>query len=225
VNKQTAHLESMSELLASGLAGHQHLFNGQAVQFMETRMCTYCIRNLEDDDCNIVDDLCNQLCCDSCLFCSASSESWWGYASDLALEEEDSFDIDPGAADDTLREEVPWHVMVSAMKSNQKLVPSTGGSKRNFFRHESKAVRMEVDKKRKQEERNRKTKEADQAELKRTKPRDIHNFFGTMKVKLTASMYPSVLALLSSSPNFTEELQDLREELDAAVALTAVATH
>jgi hypothetical protein len=32
-------------------------------------------------------------------------------------------------------------------------------------------------------------------------------------------MYPSVLALLFPSLNFTEELQDLREELDAAVAL------
>ena len=155
----------MSELLPSGLVlGQQHLFNGQAVQFMETRMCTYCSRNLEDDDCNI-GDLCNQLCCDSCLFCPARSESWWGYASDVALEEEDSFDIDPGADDDTLREEVPWHVMVSAMKSNQKLVTSTGGSKRELFsmvtagnisrkfNHESKAMRMEVDKKRKQEER------------------------------------------------------------------------
>jgi hypothetical protein len=40
-----------------------------------------------------------------------------------------------------------------------------------------------------------------------------------MKEKLTASMYPSVLALLYPLPNFAEELQDLREELDAAVAL------
>ncbi len=78
--EQTAHLESMSELLASGLAGHQHLFNDQAVQFMATRMCTYCSRTLEDDDCHI-DDLCNQLCCDSCLFCPARSESWWGHVS------------------------------------------------------------------------------------------------------------------------------------------------
>jgi len=165
------------------------------------------------------------------LFCPARSESWWGSATDLALEEEDSFDIDSGAADDTLREEVPWHVMVSAMKSNQKLVPSTGGSKRKYysmvttgnisrkFSHESKAVRMEVDNKRKREERNRQKKEAGEAAVARSKPSDIRNYFGTTKLNLTASMYPSVLALLSPSPNFTEELQDLRKELDAAVAL------
>jgi hypothetical protein len=116
---------------SSGLTGHP-FFSDQALQFMETRTCTYCCRNLEDDDCNI-DDLCNQLCCESCLFCPARSESWWGSATDLALEEEDCFDIDSGAADNTLHEEVPWHVMVSAIKSNQKLVPSTGGSKRKYY--------------------------------------------------------------------------------------------
>ncbi len=158
------------------------------------------------------------------LVLPARSESWWGCATDLSLEEEDSFDIDPGAADDTLREIVPWHVMVSAMKNNQKLVPSTGGSKKKDFcmvttgnisrkfNHESKAVRMEVDNKRKREERNRKQKEADEAAFKRTTPCDIRNFFGTKKFNLTASMYPSVLALLSPSPNYTEELLDLREE-------------
>ena len=89
-------------------------------------------QELEDDNCHI-DDLCNQLCCDSCLFCPARSESWWGCASDRALEEDDSFEIDLGSADDTLRDQVPWHVTFSGMKSNQKLVPSTGGSKRKYY--------------------------------------------------------------------------------------------
>ncbi len=129
----------------------------QALQFMETRGCTYCNKQLEDDDGNI-NDLCNQLPCDSCLFCPASSLSWWGNETYIALEKDGSFNIDHGAADETLREEVPWHVMVSSMKSNQKIVPSTGGSKRKYysmvttgnisrkFTHEFKAVRMEVDK-------------------------------------------------------------------------------
>ncbi len=221
--------EGKTALQASGLIAHQFHIH-QALQFDETRACTYCCKELEADEFNI-DDLCNQLCCNSCLFNPERSASWWGHETDLVLEEEDSFDIDTGEADEELRQEVPWHVTLSLMKSNQILVPSTGGSKTKYYnmvssgnvsrkwKHESMAVQREMDNKRKREERQLQRKQADAAALKKMKPRDIRNFFGTNKLDLTTSMYPSVLALLSPPLNFTEELEDLQEELNTAVTL------
>jgi hypothetical protein len=179
---------------------------------------------LEADELNI-DEMCNQLCCNPCLFCPTRSASWWGNETDFPLEEEASFDIDAGKADETLQEEVPWHIMVSVMKSNQKLVPSTGGSKTKYYsmvtngnvsrkwENECKAVRMEMDNKRKRQERKKQKEEANEAGLKRTKLHDIRKYL----VKKT-TMYPSVQALLFPPRlNFDEELQTLREEPDAAV--------
>ena len=123
--------EGKTELQALQLLAHQFPYH-QALQADETRSCTYCTRELEEDEVNI-DDMCNQLCCNSCLFCPTRSASWWGSETDFTLEEEASFDIDAGEADETLQEEVPWHIMVSVMKSNQKLVPSTGGSKTTYY--------------------------------------------------------------------------------------------
>ena len=218
--------EGKTALQALGLIAHQAF----TLQFDETRACTYCSKELEAGEVNI-DDLCNQLCCKSCLFSPDRTASWWGDETDLALEDEDSFDIDTGEADEELRQEVPWHVTLSLMKSNQKLVPSTGGSKTKYYnmvssgnvsrkwKNESMAVQREMDNKRKREERQIQRKQADAAALKKMKPRDIRDFFGTNKSDLTTSMYPSVLALPSPPLNFTEELQDLQEELNTAVTL------
>jgi hypothetical protein len=126
--------------------------------------CTYCSEALEMDECHI-DDMSNQLCCSSCLWSSDRSANWWGNDTEIASDEEDSFDVDSGSADDELIAEVPWHIQVSLMRNNQKMEPSRGGgktkwysmvtkgNKRGTFVSESKAVKNLTDKMRKREQR------------------------------------------------------------------------
>ena len=80
--------EGKTELQAIQLLAHHFPYH-QALQADETRSCTYCTRELEEDEVNI-DDMCNQLCCNSCLFCPTRSASWWGSETDFTLEEEAS---------------------------------------------------------------------------------------------------------------------------------------
>ena len=85
-------------------------FSYQAFGFSSEQInhaCTYCSEFLQEDECHI-DDMSNQLCCVSCLWSSDRSANWWGH--DTAVEydeEEDSFDVDCGSADDDLIGEVP----------------------------------------------------------------------------------------------------------------------
>ncbi len=84
------------------------------------------------DECHI-DDINNQLCCASCLWSSDRSANWWGQDTEIDSDEEDSFDVDSGLADDELIAEVPWHIQVSLMRNNQKMEPSRGGGKTKWY--------------------------------------------------------------------------------------------
>jgi hypothetical protein len=94
--------------------------------------CTYCSEALEMDEFHI-DDMSNQLCCASCLWSSDRSANWWGQDTEIASDEEDSFDVDIDSADDKLIEEVPWHIQVSLMRDNQIMQPSRGGGKTKWY--------------------------------------------------------------------------------------------
>ena len=114
------------------------------------------------------------------------------------------------------------------MKTNQEMVPSSGGGKTKWygmvskgnesgkFVNESKAMTKYIDKMRKRERTAQHKTKKNEAVSHRTNAPDIRNFL----VRRT-TMYPSVQALLCASRltelDFNVELQDLREELDAAV--------
>jgi hypothetical protein len=169
----------------------------------------------------------NQLCCASCLWSSDRSANWWGH--DTAVdydEEEDSFNVDCGSADDDLIGEVPWHIQVSLMTKNQQMVPSSGGCKtkwyglvstgneRGKFVTESRAIQKHIDETRKRQQRTQQKQRNNEIASKTSKMTDIRSFL----VRKT-TMYPSVQVLLTPSIrlNFDEELQTLSEELDEAV--------
>ncbi len=103
----------------------------QAFGFISEQLhnaCIYCSEFVQEDECHI-DDMSDQLCCASCLWSSDRSANWWGQDTDIECgEEEDSFDFHWGSVDDDLIEEVPWHIQVSLMKKNHKMVPSTSTS-------------------------------------------------------------------------------------------------
>ena len=129
------------------------------------------------------------------------SANWWGRDTEIASDEEDSFDVDSGSADDELIAEVPWHIQVLLMKNNQKMEPSRGGGKtkwysmvtkgneRGTFVNESKAVKKLTDKTRKREQRRLKNGECkkNEAMFNRQTIPDIRYFL----IRKTTSTSPS----------------------------------
>jgi hypothetical protein len=145
----------------------------------------------------------NQLCCASCLWSSERSANWWGTETDISADEEDSFNVDCGSADEMLIEDVPWHLKVALMKKNQEMVRSSGGGKTNWYGMVSKgnergkfvneciAMKKHLDSVRKRQQREQQKQRDNEAASKRTKIGDIR----VCLVRKT-TIYPSVQALL-----------------------------